>query len=99
MKAQKLTFNHIVEILYNLSLEEKLEIRTLLERNIADTRRKGIADNYKQSLKELTSGKLKFDSTIDEAHQALVMECFEEIRNNPEKLLDWDEAKKSLRTE
>lgn len=35
---------------------------------------------------------------IPEAHQTLVMERFEEIRKNPESLLDWDEAKKSLRT-
>ena len=36
---------------------------------------------------------------IPEAHQKLVMERFEEVRKNPEKLLDWDEAKKSLGVE
>jgi hypothetical protein len=36
---------------------------------------------------------------IPEAHQKLVMERFEEVRRNPEKLLDWDEAKKSLSVE
>jgi len=98
MKTQKLTFNHIVEILYNLSLEEKLEIKTLLEHNIADTRRNEIANNFKQSQEELKSGKLKFHSTVDEARLALVMERFEEIKKHPERLLDWNETKKSLRT-
>jgi len=30
-------------------------------------------------------------------HQQLVMERFEEVRQNPETLLDWDEAKKTLK--
>ena len=34
---------------------------------------------------------------IPEAHQELVMERFERIRKNPERLLDWDEAKKELK--
>jgi hypothetical protein len=34
---------------------------------------------------------------IPEAHQKLVMERFDKVRNNPERLLDWDEAKKSLK--
>lgn len=34
---------------------------------------------------------------IPEAHQTLVMERFEEVRRNPERLLDWDEAKKNLK--
>ncbi len=35
---------------------------------------------------------------VQEQHQKLVMERFEEVRKNPEALLDWDEAKKTLRT-
>lgn len=34
---------------------------------------------------------------IPEAHQKLVMERFDKVRKNPERLLDWDEAKKSLK--
>jgi len=34
---------------------------------------------------------------IPETHQNLVMERFEEIRKNPERLLDWDEAKEKLK--
>lgn len=34
---------------------------------------------------------------IPEEHQNIVMERFEKIRNNPDALLDWDEAKKTLK--
>ncbi len=33
---------------------------------------------------------------IPEEHQELVMERFEKVRSNPERLLDWNEAKKTL---
>ncbi len=33
---------------------------------------------------------------IPEAHKNLVMERFDETRKKPEKLLDWDEASKTL---
>jgi hypothetical protein len=33
---------------------------------------------------------------IPETHQNLVMERFESTRENPDKLEDWDEAKKTL---
>ncbi len=35
--------------------------------------------------------------TIPEEHQKLVMERFDQVRNNPDTLLDWDEGKKSLK--
>jgi len=34
---------------------------------------------------------------VSEAHQKLVIERFEKVRKNPERLVDWDEAKKRLR--
>jgi len=34
---------------------------------------------------------------IPEAHQKLVMDRFNKARKNPERLLDWHEAKKSLK--
>ena len=36
--------------------------------------------------------------TIPEAHRELVMERFDKVRGNTERLLDWDEAKKILKT-
>ncbi len=35
---------------------------------------------------------------IPEAHQKLVMERFDKIRNDPERLLDWGEAKNTLKS-
>jgi hypothetical protein len=34
---------------------------------------------------------------IPEAHQNLVMERFDEMKQNPDKLIDWDDAKESLK--
>lgn len=34
---------------------------------------------------------------VPEAHQKLVMERFEKVRKDPDRLLDWDEAKKTLK--
>jgi len=34
---------------------------------------------------------------IPEAHQKLVMERYTKVRKNPERLLNWDEAKKTLK--
>jgi len=35
---------------------------------------------------------------IPESHQKLVIERFDKVRKNPERLLDWDEVKNSLKT-
>jgi hypothetical protein len=34
---------------------------------------------------------------IPQEHQRLVMQRFEKVRSNPERLLDWNEAKKTLK--
>ena len=64
MKSATVYFNSIVESIYNLPLEYKEELRSLLEHNIADARRSEISDNYKTSQKENKAGKLKFSSSI-----------------------------------
>ncbi|NEW80811.1 MAG: hypothetical protein GZ094_00370 [Mariniphaga sp.] len=51
-----------------------------------------------KSLLEYAAKKEKESYDIPEDHQKLVMERFDEIRKNPERLLDWEEAKKSLGT-
>ena len=71
MKTQALQFNNIVETIYGLPLEDRLEIKNLLEHNIADTRRNEIANNYKQSQEEHKSGRLKFSSKISELKKML----------------------------
>ena len=66
MKVETMNFNTIVETIYGLSLEDKIEIITLLENNIADSRREEIAANYKKSTIEQKSAKLKFSSKVKE---------------------------------
>ncbi|MGV8829667.1 MAG: hypothetical protein ACWA6U_15280 [Breznakibacter sp.] len=34
---------------------------------------------------------------VPDEHQKLVLERFDQIRQNPERLLDWDEVKKNLK--
>jgi len=60
----KTGFNNVVETVYNLPLEEREELKTLLDHNIADSRRTEIAVNYKKAQVEQKSGKLKFSSNI-----------------------------------
>ncbi|MFA5327403.1 MAG: hypothetical protein WC384_06400 [Prolixibacteraceae bacterium] len=52
--------------------------------------------NAIKSMLDYASKKEQKVYDIPEAHQNLVMERFEKSKENPEKLLDWDEAKKSL---
>jgi hypothetical protein len=66
MKTASANFNDIVESVYNLPLEFKEELKSLLAHNIADDRRSEIADNYKAAQKEQKAGKLKFSSSVGE---------------------------------
>jgi len=69
MKTQVIQFNHIVDTIYNLPLEEKVELKNLLEHNIADARRDVMVSNYKQAQEEEKAQKLKFSSNIEELKQ------------------------------
>ncbi len=71
MKSETADFSTIVETVYNLSLEYKEELKSLLERNIADARRVEISENYKKALKQEKSGKLKFSSSVSELKKML----------------------------
>jgi hypothetical protein len=71
MKSQVLKFNNIIETIYSLPLEDKVEIKTLLEHNIAEARRDEIELNFRKSKAEHKSGKLKFSSRIDELKKML----------------------------
>ena len=51
-----------------------------------------------KSLLEYASEKEKGSNNIPEDHQKLVMERYAEVEANPDRLLDWEEAKKSIRT-
>jgi hypothetical protein len=71
MKTQAPKFNNILETIYSLPFEDRLEIKILLEHNIAETRRDEIADNYKKALDENKSGKLEFSANINELKKML----------------------------
>jgi hypothetical protein len=64
-------FSAIVETIYNLPLDEKQELKNLLEHNIADNRRDEISLNYKKARAEHKAGKLKFSSSIKELKKML----------------------------
>ena len=71
MKTETMNYSNIVETIYGLPLEDKLEIVSLLEHNIADTRRTEIANSYKEAQIEEKAGKLKFSSKISELKKML----------------------------
>ena len=54
----------ILEAAYNLPIEDRVELKNLLENNIADSRRDEIYQNYKTSLVANKKGKLKFSDDI-----------------------------------
>jgi hypothetical protein len=71
MVATNLKFNTIVESIYSLPIEDREEIRSLLDRNIADTRRDEIAHNFELAKAEEKSGNMKFSSSIEELKNML----------------------------
>jgi hypothetical protein len=71
MKTDTISYSNIVESIYKLPLEDKIEIINLLEHNIADTRREEISANGKKSKEEEKKGKLKFSSKISELKKIL----------------------------
>ena len=52
--------------------------------------------NAIQSMLDYALKKDKEKYEIPEAHQELVLERFEKVKEDPDRLLDWDEAKKKL---
>lgn len=71
MRTQSAHFKDIVEIIYELPLDVRLELKNLLELNIAEARRDEIAGNYKKSQKELDSGILEFSSNLNDLKKKL----------------------------
>ena len=71
MKAATINFNKLLESVYSLPLEVKLELKGLLEHNIADQRRNEMFDNYKLSQQENERGELRFSESITELKKML----------------------------
>jgi len=76
-----------------------MDIKT--EKAILIERLKRINDvNLIHAIKNMLDYALKKEQEnleVPEAHQKLVMERFDKVRKDPDRLLDWDEAKKTLK--
>ena len=64
-------FADVVEDVKQLSFDEKLELKDLLEVYLVEERRSEILENGRQSRRELKENKLKFSSNIDELIKSL----------------------------
>jgi hypothetical protein len=71
MKTFAFRFDDIVDKIYSLPMEEKVELKNLLENNIAESRRNEIASNYAKTRVEEKSGKLESSSDINELKNML----------------------------
>ncbi|MDA1274255.1 MAG: hypothetical protein O2960_09410 [Verrucomicrobia bacterium] len=65
------TFAALVESLRSCSTEEKVELKSVLERALIDERRREIKANGRRSMEELKQGKLKFSRSISELKEFL----------------------------
>ena len=66
-----MTFNDVVEVIKNLSTDEKEEIQLLLKQYIREERREQIYNNFKLAQVEQQKGELKFSSNINELRQMI----------------------------
>jgi hypothetical protein len=65
------TFATLIENVRSCSTEEKLELKSVLERALIEERRREIKANGRRSMEEFKRGKLKFSSSISELKKSL----------------------------
>ena len=65
------TFATLVENVRSCSTEEKLELKSLLERALIEERRKEILAGHRRRIAELKTRKPKFSSSIRELKKSL----------------------------
>jgi hypothetical protein len=68
---QSMTFSDVVEIIKNLSTDEKYEIQLLLKQYLREERREDIYENFKAAQLEQQQGTLQFSANIDELKQLI----------------------------
>lgn len=66
-----ITFSQIVDSVYSLPLEDKVELISLIDRNIAEERRNEIHKNYLTARKEEKQKHLLFSSDIEKLKSLL----------------------------
>jgi hypothetical protein len=59
-------FNDVVEVIKNLSTDEKIEISMLLQQYLREESRDEIYENFQVAQQEQKQGKLKFSNQINE---------------------------------
>jgi hypothetical protein len=68
---QMMTFSDVVEVIKNLSTDEKSEIQLLLTQYLREERRDEISKNFSAAQVEQQKGELKFSSNINELRQLI----------------------------
>ena len=66
-----MSFGTLVEKIRTCSVEEKEELKFLLERALIEERRGEIRANHRRSLDEVKRGKVKFSSSIADLKKSL----------------------------
>jgi hypothetical protein len=66
-----MTFSDVVEVVKNLSTDEKHEIQLLLQQYLREERREEIYANFKAAQVEQQKGDLKFSSSLHELRQMI----------------------------
>jgi len=69
---QPMTFSDVVEVVKNLSTDEKREIQLLLQQYLREERRDEMYDNFKSAQVEQQKGELKFSSNIEAEKNKIV---------------------------
>jgi hypothetical protein len=65
------SFDTLVEQVKSRSVEEREELRFLLERSLVSERRQAMKSNFRRSRLELKQGRLKFSSSVRELKRSL----------------------------
>ena len=70
-KVESIRYDILIENIKNLSLQDKEELKLLLEKYILEELRTIICKNYVESLQELKEGKLEFYSDINKLKEII----------------------------
>jgi hypothetical protein len=70
----KPSFEALVDQVRTCSIEEKSELKFLIERDLVNARRQEISGNHSLSQKEAAGGKLEFSASLDELKKLMARE-------------------------
>ena len=64
-------YDILIENIRKLPLDDKQELKSLLEKYIIEEKRQAIYTSYKESIEDMKKGKLKFSSDIQSLKQLI----------------------------